>query len=206
MRRRHRWTTAIAAIGALSLVLSACDDTTDDDPTTDTTDDDTTDDAMDDDTTDDAMDDDAMAGDATALAIVVDTVTGPLNIPEDQRAGAVCVLASQFPRNSAIVWRARVLDGAGNELDDTQLESMQVVLADGQVFDMRFGPHPRDDPADFFWTTAFEIPVDYPTGTLGYDVIATATDGRTGEFRPFNVAPSLLTITDEVLETIEEEA
>jgi len=33
-------------------------------------------------------------------------------------------------------------------------------------------------------------------------VVATATDGRTGSFLPFNVASSLLTITDEVLETI----
>jgi hypothetical protein len=141
----------------------------------------------------------------TNLIVQADVVSGPLNIPEDQAAGQVCVLQSRFARNSEIVWRTRVVDPVtGEQLDDTSLESIQVKLADGQVFDMRFGDHPRDNPTDRFWTTSFDIPVDYPTGTLGYEVVAVATDGRTGTFIPFNVAPSLLTITDEVLETIVE--
>ena len=140
------------------------------------------------------------------LVIQADTVWGPLNIPEEERAGSVCVLQSRFPRNSEIVWRARVIDPvSGEELGDEELESVVVNLGDGQTLDMRYGPHPRDNPTDFFWTTSFDIPADYPTGTLDYEVVATATDGRMTMFRPFDVAPSLLTITEEVLEPIEEE-
>lgn len=143
---------------------------------------------------------------AATLLIAADTVSGPANIPEDQRATSVCVLQSRFPRNSEIVWRARVSDpSTGEELDDTVVESVQVVLADGQTFDMRYGPHPQDEPTDFFWTTSFDVPADYPTGTLDYEIVATDNEGRTGRFVPFQVAPSLLTVTDEVLETIEEE-
>lgn len=141
----------------------------------------------------------------TVLAVSADIVWGPLNIPEDQRATQVCVLGNRFPKNSEIVWRARVVDPVtGEDMSDEELASVQVQLSDGQVLDMRYGPHPPDTPADFFWTTSFDIPVDYPSGTLGYEIVATAADGRTGTFTQFQVAPSLLTITDEVLETIEE--
>jgi hypothetical protein len=140
------------------------------------------------------------------LIVQADTVSGPLNIQEDQAAGRICVLQSRFARNSEIVWRARVMDPiTGEQLDDTSLESIQVRLADGQVLDMRYGDHPRDNPTDRFWTTSFDIPEDYPTGSLGYEIVASGAEGRTGSFIPFNVAPSLLTITDEVYETIEEE-
>jgi hypothetical protein len=111
-----------------------------------------------------------------------DTVSGPLNIPEAEMGGAVCVQQSRFARNSEIVWRARVLDGAGAQLGDGDLESVEVRLADGQTFDMRYGPHPRDNATDEFWTAAFDVPADYPTGTLNYEIVATATDGTTATF------------------------
>jgi hypothetical protein len=145
------------------------------------------------------------AAPTASLIVQADVVSGPLNIPADQAAERICVLQSRFARNSEVVWRARVIDPVtGEQLDDTALENVQVRLADGQVLDMRYGDHPRDNPTDRFWTTSFDIPVDYPSGTLGYEVVATATGGSTGSFVPFNVAASLLTITDEVYETVEE--
>lgn len=173
------WISALAA-----LLLSACGGTTEDAASTTST---------------------APAVQA-ALIIQADTVSGPLNIPEEQRASAVCVLQSRFARNSEIVWRARIVDPAtGEQLGDDTLQSVVVNLGDGQTLEMRYGPHPRDNPTDFFWTTSFDIPVDYPTGTLDYEIVATGADGNSGTFKPFDVAPSLLTVTDEVLETIEEE-
>lgn len=189
---RHR-TSLVLGLVVGTLLLTACSDTgggTADEPA-----------APEEPTA--AATQDASADDA--ITLTADTVSGPLNIPDDQRAGAVCVLQSRFPRNSEIVWRARVFDVAGQELDDTQLDSVEVQLADGQTFDMRYGPHPSDDPTDFFWTAAFDVPADYPTGTLDYEIVATTPDGTTGTYRPFNVAPSLLTVTEETLEQIEEE-
>lgn len=139
------------------------------------------------------------------LFIDADTVWGPANIPDEERASKSCVQNNRFARNEEIVWRVKVFDPlTGQPMDDTMLDSVQVILPD-QVLDMRYGPHPRDTPADFFWTASFDIPADYPTGTLGYEIVATAADGTTGTFEPFNVTPSLLTITDEVLEQIEDE-
>lgn len=139
-----------------------------------------------------------------ALGMTADVVWGPLNIPDDQKATQVCVLGSRFPRNSEIVWRLRVTDPVtGEGMSDEMLTTVQVKLSDGQVLDMSYRPHPKDNPTDYFWTVAFDVPVDYPTGNLGYEIVAVSGDGRTGTFAQFNVAPSLLTITDEVLETIE---
>lgn len=138
-----------------------------------------------------------------ALAVAADVVWGPLNIPDDRAAGQVCVNESRFPRSSEIVWRVRVTDPiTGQELDDSSTTA-QIRLGDGQVLEMRYGPHPRENSTDFFWTTSFDIPQDYPTGTLSWEVTATSGE-RSGVYTPFNVAPSLLTITDEVLPTIEE--
>lgn len=142
---------------------------------------------------------------AVHLGVAADIVWGPLNIPDEERATQVCVLGNRFPRNSEIVWRARVVDPVtGEGLGDEELSNVVVELSDGQVLDMRYGPHPRENPNDFFWTVSFDVPADYPTGTLGYEIVATGADGRTGTFTQFDVESSLLTITDEVLETIEE--
>lgn len=198
MRHSTPTTALLALVALLALLLTACDTTGGDTDDGQPADGDTADE------TEGETEGEGEGGPAN-LTISADTVIGPTNIPEQERAGSVCVLKNRFPRNSEIVWRARVMNPNGEELDDEALESVEVQLADGQTFDMRYGPHPQDDPTDFFWTTSFEVPADYPTGTLDYEIVATAANGATGTFEPFEVTPSLLTITDEVLEPIEED-
>jgi hypothetical protein len=140
------------------------------------------------------------AQDAVPLIVYGDTVQGTKNIPDDQKAAKGCVQTNRFPRNAEIVWRFRVIDPTtGQTMDDTTLDKVEVKLGDGQVLAMKFGGHPKE-PRDFYWTTPLVVPKDYPTGTLTYVVDATGKDGRTGEFKPFDIASSLLTITEEVLE------
>jgi hypothetical protein len=142
---------------------------------------------------------------AGQLIIYADTVQGGRNLPEEQRADRACVLSSRYPRNSEIVWRARVIDPeTGEDMDDTMLDTVEVTLSDGQTFEMHFGPHPPppNPPRDYYWTTSWLIPADYATGTFSYTITATDPDGRTGEFKPFDVPSSLPTITDEVLSEV----
>ncbi|MBI5157331.1 MAG: hypothetical protein HZA58_04875 [Acidimicrobiia bacterium] len=138
----------------------------------------------------------------TALSVATDVVWGPFNMTDEEKPLKSCVNNSRFPRNSQIVWRTRIIDPVTGEQMGDDVVAVQVRLGDGQIIDLKYGDHPRDTPTDTFWAGSFKVPVDYPTGTLSFEVVATATDGRTGTFLPFNVAPSLLTITDEVLETI----
>lgn len=120
-----------------------------------------------------------------------DMVRGPVS----GTSLASCVLTSQFKRNEPIVWRVRVIDAkTGRAVDDKALKSLVVVLPDGQKFPARFGPHPKGKNEDFFWTVSWRIPADYPTGTLGYKVIATGADGQPTTWEPFKVSLSQLTI------------
>lgn len=142
---------------------------------------------------------------AAPLVIQADTVRGSANVPEEERAGSVCVLQSRYARNSEVVWRATVIDPVtGEELDDNALASLTVELADGETFEMEYGDHPRENPTDSFWAAAWDVPADYPTGTLEYTIMAEANDGRTAQYEPFMVESSELTITEEVLTPIEE--
>jgi hypothetical protein len=144
-------------------------------------------------------------GPPVSLILVADTVQGPANLtPEESAAGAVCVQKNRFAKNEEIVWRVRVLDPAtGEPMDDQALSSVVVRLPD-QELAMRYGPHPRDNPVDFFWTVAFDVPEAYPSGLLNYTVAATANDGRTGTYNQFGVAAAQLTVTDEVRPIIAE--
>ena len=110
--------------------------------------------------------------------------------------GEGCMLQNAYLNDgeAKATFRVRVYDPlTGEQLDDEALESVTVTI-DGQEFDLSWGPHPPDTENDFFWTYGWEIFEDYPAGNVEYSITATATDGRTGEFDKFNVAPSLLTV------------
>jgi hypothetical protein len=139
-----------------------------------------------------------------ALFIQADTVLGPKNLTEEERPVKTCVQTNRFAQNEEVVWRVSVIDPlTGEALDDTQLESVVVQLP-GESLDMRYGPHPRENPVDFFWTVAWMVPEGYPTGTVEFTVEATDSAGRTGTYEQFKVEAAMLTVTDEVREAIPE--
>lgn len=105
----------------------------------------------------------------------------------DTVADKVCVQSSRFTPGEKIIFRATAVDGATNEVvPDAMLE---IVFNDGTTIPMKYGSHGDDN----FWVGTFIVPEDFPTGPLGYKITATYGDKK-GEFVPFNVAPSLLTI------------
>lgn len=111
--------------------------------------------------------------------------------------GPFCVLANQFKRLEKVIWRVRVLDPAGKELDAKGLKSVAIELSDGQTLAARFGPHPpaRVGPAtDHFWTAAWIIPTGFPSGTFVYKVVATDLDGKSQTWEPFKRGPSQLQV------------
>jgi hypothetical protein len=114
----------------------------------------------------------------------------------DMVRGHACVLASQFKRTQAVVWRVRVLDAkTGQSVDNKGLKSLVVQLSDGQSFPLKFGDHPKGHPiTDHFWAGSWNIPADYPTGSFSYKVIATDLAGAAVDWKPFDSAPSELTV------------
>lgn len=133
------------------------------------------------------------------LILVESPVRGSANLTAEEKPLLSCVLNSKFKRNEQIVWRVKIVDPAnGAELDEKLVEKIQVKLADGQVFDMKFGLRPKDKPVDGFWTTSFTIPEDYPVGTLNYSIEATAKDGRSSQYVKFVLPTAALTVLPEV--------
>ena len=113
--------------------------------------------------------------------------------------GEGCMLQNAYLNDGErkATFRVRVYDPAtGEQMGDDTLESVVVSLSDGQTFELAYGAHPPDTDLDFFWTYGWEVFAGYPAGNVGYTITATAVDGRAGEFEPFNVAPSLLTVLD----------
>ena len=123
----------------------------------------------------------AQAQDVQKLFIEGDIVRG--NTPLGA-TGPICVLASQFKRGENVVFRIRVRNSQGKPLDEKSLKSIVVELADGRKLPSRYGGHPPRTPTDFFWTSAWMIPQDYPTGSLGYSITATDMDGNSVKWEP----------------------
>jgi hypothetical protein len=109
------------------------------------------------------------------------------------QVGPFCVLANQFKRKEAVAWRIRVLEPNGTVADNTVLKSVVVRLGNGQTLPAHYGPHGMP-PTDHFWSLHWEIPADFPTGSLGYKVIATMMDDSTVNWEPFNRATTQLAV------------
>lgn len=132
---------------------------------------------------------------AAPLFVYGDTVRGGAGLTPDEAATQSCVQINRFPQGSQIVWRVRVVDPAtGAYLDDTRVSRMTLTMPDGATQALRYGPHPRGRQDDYFWTAAFTLPADYPTGGFAYQIEAEDRDGRVGALTQFNVASSLLQV------------
>jgi hypothetical protein len=117
--------------------------------------------------------------------------------------GPFCVLSNQFKRLEKVVWRIRVLDQAGTSLDEKGLKSLLVQLPDGTKLPSHFGPHPPPHlgkATDFFWTSAWIVPDNYPSGTFVYKVVATDLKGQAHTWEPFKNSSSQFTVVAGAIE------
>jgi hypothetical protein len=139
----------------------------------------------------------AAAQEAQKMFIEGDIVRG--NTPNGN-TGPVCVLANQFKRKENVIFRIRVRNITGQPLDDKNIRSIVVELSDGKKYPAEYRARPPvavraalglTGPIDYFWSAAWLIPQDYPTGSLRYRVVATDVQGNTQDWTPFNDLRSL---------------
>ncbi len=98
--------------------------------------------------------------------------------------GPFCVLNNRYTRGEAVAWRIRIQKPDGTVADDKSLKDVQVVLGNGTKLQAKYHGHGMP-PTDFFWSLFWQIPQDFPTGSLGYHVVATMQDGSTVDWQPF---------------------
>ena len=111
-----------------------------------------------------------------------------------------CSQNSYFKRGDRIGFRFTALDPATNERDRASKLVVHLKYG-GQTIDVPMRDRQTaQQPERQFWIAEWKVPADAPTGSLTYTVSATDSKGRMGEYKPFDVAPSQLTIIDTQLD------
>ncbi|MCL4396345.1 MAG: hypothetical protein M1482_16350 [Chloroflexi bacterium] len=108
-----------------------------------------------------------------------------------------CAQTNVFRRGMRIVWRFTVTDDAtGQRLTSTDVDQAIVKLATGQEVKATFEPAgPPNVPDAWFWHAAWDVPMNYPLGTVDYTIQVQTKSGKLATFKQLPVPPAQLQIT-----------
>lgn len=132
---------------------------------------------------------------AVPVAVNVDSVTAAPGAGRVD-ATATCVQQNVFKRGMHIVFRMSAQDTAtGKALGKTEVSKAILRLASGEEIAFKYGKHGKKANSPFFWTTAWDVPMDFPLGAVDYKVMVTTVAGDTATWtQPYPVPPSMLQI------------
>jgi hypothetical protein len=107
-----------------------------------------------------------------------------------------CILRNRFKRGEPVGWRMFVADPSTGKREESAQLVVHVNVA-GRTIDipMRYRATAQQ-PEREFWVAKWVVPQDAPIGIIRYTVTATDKYGRAGEFKPFEVQASQLTIVE----------
>lgn len=107
-----------------------------------------------------------------------------------------CILRNRFKRGEPVGWRMFVADPSTGKREESAQLAVHLTVS-GRTIDipMRYRATAAQ-PEREFWVAKWIVPQDTPTGIIRYTVTATDKYGRTGEFKPFEVQASQLTIVE----------
>ncbi len=105
-----------------------------------------------------------------------------------------CTASSQFKRGEPIGFRMTAIDPATGKRDRaTQL--VVHLTYNGKTIDIPMRDRQTEkQPERTFWVAKWVVPEDAVTGIVRYTVTAKDPQGRTGEYKPFDVDTSQITI------------
>jgi hypothetical protein len=99
-----------------------------------------------------------------------------------------CIQSGVFKRGMKMVVRFEVLDTkTGKRVTDKDGATIKLVLPHGEEVPGRWtirGSAAALPDSAWMWDTSWDIPPDYPVGSLDYRIVVTTKDGRTGTFTP----------------------
>jgi hypothetical protein len=107
-----------------------------------------------------------------------------------------CALQSRFKRGDPVGFRMTAFDSETGQREPTA-EFVVHLSYGGKTQDvpMRYRGTVKQ-PEREFWVAKWVVPADAPTGIVRYTVTAKDKYGRTGEFKPFVVEDSQVTIVE----------
>jgi hypothetical protein len=105
-----------------------------------------------------------------------------------------CLLNNQFKRGEPVGFRMNAINPATGKRDRTTELVVHLAYA-GKTLDLPMRDRQNErQPEREFWVAKWVVPDDAPMGVVRYTVTAKDAQGRTGEFKPFEVQASQITI------------
>ncbi len=99
-----------------------------------------------------------------------------------------CIQSGVFKRGMRMVVRFEILDTkTAKRVTDKDGAAIKLVLPHGEEIPGRWtirGSVAAMPDSAWMWDTSWDIPPDYPVGSLDYRIVITAKDGRTATFAP----------------------
>jgi hypothetical protein len=99
-----------------------------------------------------------------------------------------CIQSGVFKRGMRLVFRYEILDvSTGKRITDKDGATTKVRLPHGEEVTARWairGAAAALPDSAWMWDTSWDIPPDYPVGSLDYTITVSTKDGRTGTFTP----------------------
>jgi hypothetical protein len=105
-----------------------------------------------------------------------------------------CLLNNQFKRGEPVGFRMNAVNPATGKRDRATELVVHVTFA-GKTVDLPMRDRQNaNQPEREFWIAKWMVPDEAPMGVVRYSVTAKDPQGRTGEFKPFEVQASQVTI------------
>ena len=105
-----------------------------------------------------------------------------------------CLLNNQFKRGEPVGFRMSVVNPATGARDRATELVVHLTYAGKSVDVPMRDRQTEKQPEREFWVAKWVVPDDAPMGIVRYTVTAKVKQGRTGEFKPFEVQASQITI------------
>lgn len=107
-----------------------------------------------------------------------------------------CTLSSRFKRGEPVGFRMTAINPETGTRDRATKLVVHLAYA-GKTVDVPMRDRQTEkEPEREFFVAKWIVPDDAPTGIVRYTVTATDPQGRTGEWKPFDVEASQLTIVE----------
>jgi len=108
-----------------------------------------------------------------------------------------CNLSNVYKRGDPVGWRIEAVDPQTGQHIEPEAELVVHLNYMGKTQDIKMRWRATaQQPERQFWVAKWMVPADAPTGVLRFTVTAKDKYGRTGEYKPFDVEASQLTIAE----------
>jgi hypothetical protein len=107
-----------------------------------------------------------------------------------------CTMSNRYKRGEPVGFRATAINPATGTRDKATQLVVHLSYA-GRTLDVPMRDRQTaQQPEREFWVAKWIVPDDTPVGIVRYTITAKDPQGRTGEFKPFEVQTSQLTIVE----------